>query len=118
MKKWIFPILMLMLLAACQSPKQEVHYIAKSEHWKAVYHSNAKEGLRLFYLGDDDDLGPLQITLEGTKESLTLDDAQLNKDGYYSFTKKESEKIFKRDTKPEIHMHWQSKNETLEVKNH
>ncbi|WP_155590987.1 hypothetical protein [Lysinibacillus cavernae] len=118
MKKWIVPLVLVILLAACRSPEQEVHYIAKSEHWKAIYHSNAEEGLRLFYLGDNDDLGPLQLTIEGNKESQTLDDIQLNKDGYYSFTKKESERIFKRDAKPMIHMQWQSEVETLDVKNH
>ncbi|MEY2355962.1 hypothetical protein [Lysinibacillus capsici] len=118
MKKWMFPLALIILLTACQSPKQEIHYIAKSEHWKAIYHSNGEVGLRLFYLGDDGDLGPLEITIEGTKESQNLSDVQLNKDGYYSFTKKESEKIFKRETKPMIHVEWQSEDETLEVKNH
>ncbi len=32
--------------------------------------------------------------------------------------KKESEKIFKRETKPLIHVEWQAGDETLEVKNH
>lgn len=118
MKKWIFPMVLVILLTACQSAEQEIHYIAKSEHWKAIYHSNGDEGLRLFYLGDHNDLGPLQITIEGAKESQTLDDAQLTKEGYYSFTRKESEKIFKRDAKPKIQMKWQSENEALDVKNH
>jgi len=110
MKKWLFPlVIVVILVVAYQSPEQEVHYIAKSEHWKAIYHSNGDEGLRLFYLGDHDDLGPLEITIEGTKES---------QDGYYSFTKKESEKMFKREAKPMIHVQWQSESETLEVKNH
>ncbi|WP_036122477.1 hypothetical protein [Lysinibacillus sphaericus] len=119
MKKWLFPlVIVVILVVAYQSPEQEVHYIAKSEHWKAIYHSNGDEGLRLFYLGDHDDLGPLEITIEGTKESQSLSDVQLNKDGYYSFTKKESEKMFKREAKPMIHVQWQSESETLEVKNH
>ncbi|MEK8197976.1 MULTISPECIES: hypothetical protein [Lysinibacillus] len=118
MKKWILPLVLFILLAGCQSEEQEIHYIAKSEHWKAIYHNNTEEGLRLYYLGDSHDLGPLQITIEGTKITQSLDDAHLNKEGYYSFTKKESEKMFKRDAKPIIHMKWQTKSETLEVKNH
>lgn len=118
LKKWILPLVLFILLAGCQSEEQEIHYIAKSEHWKAIYHSNTEEGLRLYYLGDPHDLGPLQITIEGTKITQSLDDAQLNKEGYYSFTKKESEKMFKRDAQPIIHLGWQSKSESLEVKNH
>ena len=33
-------------------------------------------------------------------------------------SQKESEKIFKRETKPLIHVEWQAGDETLEVKNH
>ena len=66
-EKWMIPLVLVILLTACQSPEQEIHYIAKSEHWKAIYHSNGEVGLRLFYLGDDDDLGPLEITIEGQK---------------------------------------------------
>jgi len=118
MKKWIVPMILLLLLAACQSPDKEVHYIAKSEHWKAIYHSNAEQGLRLYYLGDGYDVGPLQITIEGEKKSRSIIDVQLNKEGYYAFTKKESEKFFKRNAKPIIHMEWQSDSETLDIKNH
>ncbi|MGD2197004.1 hypothetical protein [Lysinibacillus fusiformis] len=118
MKKWIVPMILLLLLTACQSPEQEVHYIAKSEHWKAIYHSNSDQGLRLYYLDEKDDLGPLQITIEGEKESQNIVDVELNKEGYYSFTKKESEKFFKRNAKPIIHMQWLSENETLEIRNH
>ncbi|MFJ7369455.1 membrane lipoprotein lipid attachment site-containing protein [Lysinibacillus sp. NPDC098008] len=117
MKKWIFPIVLLLMLAACQSPQQEVHYIAKSKHWKAVYHSNTEEGLHLFYLGDHHNLGPLVITVEGTKEAINVADVQVNQEGYYAFTKKESAKLFKHDAKPTIEIEWQSNRETLEVKN-
>lgn len=118
MKKWIMPMMLVLLLTACQSPEREVHYIAKSDHWKAIYHSNSDQGLRLYYLEDKADLGPLQITIEGEKESQDIVDVQLNKEGYYSFTKKESESFFKQNATPIIHMQWQSESETLEIKNH
>ncbi|QQP14700.1 hypothetical protein FJQ98_12245 [Lysinibacillus agricola] len=118
MKKLCFLILMMFVLVACSTNQQEeVHYIAKSEHWKAVYHSNTEEGLRLFYLGECKDLGDLQITIEGSKESLTIDDARVNIDKQFALKKKESAKNFKKDAAPIIHIQWQSDNETLEVRN-
>ena len=86
-------MVLVILLTACQSAEQEIHYIAKSEHWKAIYHSNGDEGLRLFYLGDHNDLGPLQITIEGAKESQTLDDAQLTKEGIIHSQEKKARKF-------------------------
>jgi len=70
---------MIFVLAACSTNQQEeVHFISKSEHWKAVYHSNTEEGLRIFYLGEEKDLGDLQITIEGSKESITFNDVRVN----------------------------------------
>ncbi|MGE7999741.1 hypothetical protein ACQKOF_13890 [Lysinibacillus sp. NPDC093190] len=117
MKKICFLILMMFVLVACSTNQQEeVHYIAKSEHWKAVYHSNTEEGLQLFYLGEEEDLGDLQITIEGSKESRSYIDFRLNTDKQFILKKKESAKIFKKDTAPTIHIKWQSHNETLEVR--
>ncbi|MFC9540048.1 hypothetical protein ACFTQ7_09225 [Lysinibacillus sp. NPDC056959] len=111
MKKLCFLILMMFVLVACST--KEVHYIAKSEHWKAVYHS---EGLRIFYLGEEKDLGDLQIMIEGSKESITFNDVRVNTDKQFILTKKESTKIFKKDAAPIIHIQWHSDNETLEVR--
>ncbi|KOP69745.1 hypothetical protein AMS59_22805 [Lysinibacillus sp. FJAT-14745] len=117
MKKICFLILMIVVLVACSTNKQEdVHYIAKSEHWKAVYHSNAEEGLRLFYLGEEQDLGDLQITIEGSEISKIFNDARVNTEKEFSLKKKESARIFKKDAAPTIHVKWQSHNETLEVR--
>ncbi|MEY9972227.1 hypothetical protein ABH966_002601 [Lysinibacillus sp. RC46] len=118
MKKICFLILMMFVLVACSTNQQEeVHYIAKSEHWKAVYHSNMEEGLRLFYLGEEGDLGGLEITIEGSKESRSYIDYQVNTDKQFILKKKESTKIFKKDAAPIIQIQWQSHNETLEVRN-
>ncbi|WP_375200654.1 hypothetical protein [Bacillus sp. RS11] len=118
MKKLCFLIMMFFVLAACSTGQQEeVHYIAKSEHWKAVYDSNAEDGLRIFYLGENKDLGDLQISIEGAKNSLGLSDVRVNTEGQLTLTKKESEQIFKEDTSPIIHIQWQSYDETLEVQN-
>ncbi len=105
---------MMFVLVACSTNQQEeVHYIAKSEHWKAVYHSNTEEGLR-FYLGEEKDLGDLQITIEGSKESTTINDARINTDKQWILTKKESAKMFKKEAAPIIRIQWQSYNVTLE----
>ncbi|MEY9976383.1 hypothetical protein [Lysinibacillus sp. RC79] len=117
MKKVCFIILMMFVLVACSTNQQEeVHYIAKSEHWKAVYHSNTEEGLQLFYLGEEKDIGDLQITIEGSKESNSFHDVRVNTDKQFILKKKESAKIFKKDAAPTIHVKWQSHNETLEVR--
>jgi len=108
---------MFVLVACSTNQQEEVHYIAKSEHWKAVYHSNTEEGLRLFYLGDEKSLGDLQITIEGSKESITFDDVRVNTDKQFILTKKESAKIYKKDATPIIHIQWQTYKETLEIKN-
>lgn len=106
---------MMFVLVACSTNQQEeVHYIAKSEHWKAIYHSNTEEGLRIFYLGEEKDLGDLQITIEGSKESTTINDARINMDKQWILTKKESAKMFKKEAAPIIRIQWQSYNETLE----
>jgi len=107
---------MFVLVACSTNQQEEVHYIAKSEHWKAVYHSNTDEGFRLFYLGEEKDLGDLQITIEGSKESKSFDDVRVNTDKQFNLKKKESAKIFKKDATPTIHVKWQSHNETLEVR--
>lgn len=108
---------MMFVLVACSTNQQEeVHYIAKSENWKAVYHSNTDEGLQLFYLGEEKDLGDLQITIEGSKESNSFDDVRVNMDNQFILKKKESAKIFKKDAAPTIHVKWQSHDETLEVR--
>ncbi|MEB2282630.1 hypothetical protein LAV73_22135 [Lysinibacillus xylanilyticus] len=117
MKKLCFLILMMFVLVACSTnQQQEIHYIAKSEHWKAVYHSNTDEGLQLFYLGEEGDLGGLEITIEGSIESQNYIDYQVNKDKQLILKKKESAKIFKKDAAPTIHIKWLSHNETLEVR--
>jgi len=117
MKKLCFLILMMFVLVACSTNQQEeVHYIAKSEHWKAVYHSNTEEGLQLFYLGEEKDLGDLQITIEGSNESKTFDDVRVNMNKRFVLKKKESAKIFKKDAALIIHIKWHSDNETLEVR--
>lgn len=109
---------MMFVLVACSTNQQEeVHYIAKSEHWKAVYHSNTDDGLRIFYLGDEQDLGDLQITIEGSKELNAFDDVRVNTDKQFVLKKKESAKIFKKDAAPNIRIQWQSHNENLEVRN-
>lgn len=106
---------MMFVLVSCSTNQQEeVHYIAKSEHWKAVYHSNTEEGLRIFYLGEEKDLDDLQITIEGSKESITFNDVRVNTDKQFILKKKESAKIFIKDTAPIIHIQWHSDNETLE----
>lgn len=108
---------MMFVLVGCSTNQHEdVHYIAKSEHWKAVYHSNTDEGFRLFYLGEEKDLGDLQITIEGSKELNSLHDVRVNTDKQFILKKKESAKIFKKDAAPTIHIKWQSYNETLEVR--
>jgi hypothetical protein len=117
MKKLCFLVLVMFVLVACSTNQQEdVHYIAKSEHWKAVYHSNSDDGLRIFYLGEEKDLGDLQITIKGAKESITFDDVRVNTDKQFVLKKKESAKIFKKDATPVIHIRWQSHNEILEVR--
>ncbi|MGE7674413.1 hypothetical protein ACQKMV_12630 [Lysinibacillus sp. NPDC094403] len=117
MKKLCFLILTMFVLVACSTNQQEeVHYIAKSDHWKAVYHSNTEEGLKLFYLGEEQDLGDLQITIGGSKESITFNDVRVNTDKQFILKKRESAKIFKKDAAPIIHIKWQSHNETLEVR--
>lgn len=109
--------MMMFVLVACSTNQQEeAHYIAKSEHWKAVYHSNTEEGLRIFYLGEEKDLGDLQITIEGSKQSITFDDVRVNTNKQFILTKKESTKIFKKDAAPMIHIQWQSYKETLEIR--
>lgn len=117
MKKIFYLLLLTVVLLGCSPKQQEVHYIAKSEHWKAVYDSNAEDGLRIFYLGENKDLGDLQISIEGAKNSLGLSDVRVNTEGQLTLTKKESEQIFKEDTAPIIHIQWQSYDETLEVQN-
>lgn len=108
---------MMFVLVACSTNQQgEVHYIAKSENWKAVYHSNTEEGLQLYYLGEEKDLGDLQITIEGSKEKITFDDARVNMDKQFVLKKRESAKIFKKDAVPIIHIKWHSDKETLEVR--
>ncbi|MEB2301499.1 hypothetical protein LAV72_17985 [Lysinibacillus xylanilyticus] len=118
MKKLCVLILIMFVLVACSAaPQEEVHYIAKSEHWKAVYHSNTEDGLRIFYLGEEKDLGDLQITITGSKETITIHDTRVNTDKQFILSKKESTKIFKKDAVPIIHIQWQSQNENLEVRN-
>ena len=107
---------MFVLVACSTNHQEEVHYIAKGEHWKAVYHSNTEEGLRIFYLGEEKDLGDLKITIAGSKKSNTFHDVRVNTDKQFILTKKESAKIFKKDTAPIIHIQWQFHNETLEVR--
>lgn len=108
---------MMFVLGACNTNQQEeIHYIAKSEHWKAVYHSNTDVGFQLFYLGEEKDLGDLQITIEGSKESISFDDVRVNMNKQFILKKKESVKIFKKDAAPTIRVKWQSHNETLEVR--
>jgi len=118
MKKFCFLILMVFVLAACSTDQQEgVHYIAKSEHWKAVYNSNTEDGLNICYLGENKNLGDLQISIEGAKNSLGMSDVRVNTEGQLTLTKKESEHIFKGDSTPSIHIQWQSYDEILEVQN-
>lgn len=92
---------MFFVLAACSTGQQEeVHYIAKSEHWKAVYDSNAEDGLRIFYLGENKDLGDLQISIEGAKNSLGLSDVRVNTEGQLTLTKKKVSRFLKRILHP------------------
>jgi len=109
---------MVFVLAACSTDQQEeVHYIAKSDHWKAVYNSKTEDGLKIFYLGENKDVGDLQISIEGAKNSLGMSDVHVNTEGQLTLTKKGSEQIFKGNTTPSIHIQWQSYDEILEVQN-
>lgn len=115
MKKVYLLLLMLVVLAGCGLVNQEVHYIAKSKHWKAVYHSNTGDGLMLIYLGDGQEAGDLQIKIEGKKEGLAVSDARVNEEGKVIIQKKDVKKIFNEDVTPSIQIEWKGQEETLVV---
>ncbi|MFJ7736629.1 lipoprotein [Lysinibacillus sp. NPDC097287] len=115
MKKITLLLLILIVLAACNTAKQEIHYVAKSEHWKAVYHSNTDDGLQLIYLDDIEEAGDIQINIEGKEDSLDISHARVNKKGKIIIKKKDVEKIFNQDPLPIIHIKRQEQDETLVV---
>ncbi|KOS68405.1 hypothetical protein AEA09_07440 [Lysinibacillus contaminans] len=115
MKKVYLLLLMLVVLAGCGLVNQEVHYVAKSSHWKAVYHSNTGDGLMLIYLDDGQEVGDIQIKIEGKKEALSISDARVNEEGKIIIQKKDVKKIFNEDTTPTIQIQWQGQEETLVV---
>ncbi|MET4563053.1 membrane lipoprotein lipid attachment site-containing protein [Lysinibacillus parviboronicapiens] len=116
MKKYYFLLLMMFILSACSGVPQEVHYVAKSEHWKAIYHSNTNEGLQLIYLGDGQGLGDLHINIEAANEALDLSDTRVNRDGKVIIPKKDTAKLF-NDSASEtmIQISWQSYEEILDI---
>ena len=115
MKKVYLLLLLLVVLAGCGLVNKEVHYIAKSEHWKAVYHSNTGDGLMLMYLGDGQAAGDLHIKIEGKKEALNISDERVNEQGKVIIQKKHVKNIFNEDTTPTIQIQWQKQEETLAV---
>lgn len=115
MKKISLLLLLLVVLSACNTEKQEVHYVAKSEHWKAVYHSNTEEGLQLIYLDDIEESGDVQINIEGKKDSLDISHARVNEEGKVIIKKQNVEKIFNQDSTPIITIKGQEQEETLVV---
>ncbi|EON72704.1 hypothetical protein [Lysinibacillus sphaericus] len=116
MKKYYCLLLMIFILGACSEGSQEVHYVAKSEHWKAIYHSNTNNGLQLIYLGDELELGDLHINIEGAQDSLDMLDIRVNSDGKVSIPKKDMAKIFNESTSETIiQISWQSNKEILDV---
>ena len=115
MKKISLLVLLLVVLSACNTEKQEVHYVAKSEHWKAVYHSNTEDGLQLIYLDDLEEAGDIQINIEGKKDSLDISHVRVNDEGKVIIKKQDVEKIFNQGPTPSITIKQQEQEETLLV---
>ncbi|MGN4124922.1 hypothetical protein ACMGD3_07880 [Lysinibacillus sphaericus] len=90
--------------------------MAKSDHWKAIYHSNTNDGLQLIYLGNEQELGDLHISIEGANEALDMLDMRVTRDGKVSIPKKDITKIFNESASETIiQISWQSNEEILDI---